>query len=134
MMMSDDAGQADDPLNMNLKEDAARVHHEAAGDVTVFVVENENVYPKQSQDIASAIRGAILAADAPKVLIDLSQVQFICSAFIGRIIELHKLAEERGGVIKLCVTGEHVAYTMKLVKLNNIIPIGGNRQELLDSF
>ena len=134
MMMSDDADRADDPLNMNLKEDAARVHHEAAGDVTVFVVENENVYPKQSQDIGSAIRGVILAVDAPKVLIDLSQVQFICSAFIGRIIGLHKLAEERGGVIKLCVTGEHVAYTMKLVKLNNIIPIGGNRQELLDSF
>ena len=133
-MMSENAAQTGDPLDMKLKEDAAHVHREAAGDVTVFVVENENVYPKQSNEIAASIRGAILAAEPPKVLIDLSQVQFLCSAFIGKLIELHKLAEEQGGAIKLCVTGEHVAYTMKLVKLNNIIHIGGKRQELIDSF
>ena len=134
MMTSEDAGQADDPLNMNLKEDAAHVHHETAGDVAVLVVENENVYPKQSREIAASIRGTILAAAASKVLIDLSQAEFICSAFIGEIVKLHKLAEEQGGKLKLCVTGEHVAYTMKLVKLSNVIEIGGDRQALLDSF
>lgn len=134
MMTPDDAGQADDPLNMNLKEDAAHVHHETAGDVAVLVVDNENVYPKQSKEIAAAIRGTISAATEPKVLIDLSQVEFMCSAFIGEIVGLHKLAEERSGTVKLCVTGEHVAYTMKLVKLSNIIEIGGDRQVLLDSF
>jgi len=133
-MISDNAAQADDPLDMKLKEDAAQVHREAAGDVTVFVVENENVSPKQSNEIAASIRGAILAAKPPKVLIDLSQVQFLCSAFIGKLIELHNLAEEGGGTIKLCVTGEHVAYTMKLVKLSKIIHIGGSRQELIDAF
>ena len=133
-MTPDDAGQPDDPLNINLKEDAARVHHETAGDVAGLVVENENVYPKQSKEIAAAIHGTVLAAAKPKVLIDLSQVEFMCSAFIGEIVALHKLAEEQGGTLKLCVTGEHVAYTMKLVKLNNIIEIGGDRQELLDSF
>ena len=84
-MTPEDTGQADDPLNMNLKEDAARVHHETAGDVAVLVVENENVYPKQSKEIYSAIKGTILAATEPKVLIDLSQVEFVCSAFIGEI-------------------------------------------------
>lgn len=133
-MILDNAAQSDDPLDMKLKEDAAHVHRETAGDVTVFIVENENVYPKQSSEIAASIRGVILAAKPPKVLIDLSQVQFLCSAFIGKLIELHKLAEKGGGVIKLCVTGEHVAYTMKLVKLNKIIHIGGKRQKLIDSF
>ncbi len=132
--MSENADRPADPLNMNLKEDAAHVREETAGDVRVLVVENENVYPKQSKEIAGAIREVLATADAPKVLVDLSPVQFVCSAFIGQIVDLHKLAEERGGAIKLCVTGEHVAYTMKLVKLNNIIHIGGDRQQLLESF
>ena len=132
--MADETDGSPDPLNMNLKEDAARIREETAGGVHVLIVENENVYPKQSGEIAAAVRGKVSAADAPKVLVDLSAVQFICSAFIGQLVDLHKLAEERGGTIKLCVTGEHVAYTMKLVKLNNILDIGGDRQTLIDSF
>ena len=132
--MSDDADRPGDPLHMNLKDGAAHVHREDVGDVMVFGVENENVYPRQADEIAAIIKAGIIASDKPKAIVDLSRVQFICSAFIGLLIDVHKLAGEKSGEIKLCVTGEHVAYTMKLVKLQKIMQIAGDRQQLLDSF
>ena len=132
--MSDQTGRADDPLDMNLKEDAAHVDREDVRGVTVFTVRNENIYPKQATGITGTVKAGIMSADQPKVLVDLSPVQFMCSAFIGQLVDLHRLAEEKSGALKICVTGEHVAYTMKLVKLNNIIHIAGDKQQLLDSF
>jgi anti-anti-sigma factor len=132
--MTDEPNGVDDPLRMNLKGDAAHVRRDDAGGVMVFVVENTNIYPKQGTEIAKQVRAALEPADRPRLLLDLSRVEFICSAFIGRLLDLHKRAAARSGALKLCVTGEHVAYTMKLVKLNRIIEIGGDRQELIDSF
>lgn len=132
--MSDNAGGPGDPPQMSLNTDAAHVRREEVGDVVVFAVENENIYPKQAEEITGVIRAGILSADPPRVLADLSRVKFICSAFIGHLIELHKEARDRSGEVKICVTGEHAAYTMKLVKLSNIIEIGGDRQKLIESF
>ncbi len=132
--MSEQGGQPDDSLNMSLKEGAARVRREDAGRVIVFAVENENIYPKQAEEIAAIIRAGIDGAERPAVLLDLTAVQFICSAFIGQLVELCKLSADKCGQLKLCVAGEHVAYTMKLVKINKIIEIAGDRHELLESF
>ena len=124
-----------DPLRMGPKADEAHIRLETAGDVTIYAIANENVYPKQADEIAETIRTALLEApDAPKALIDLSGVEFICSALIGVLVDLHQLARDRAGELKICVTGEHAAYTMKLVKLNSVMQIAGNRQALLDSF
>jgi len=132
--MSDDAALPNDPLHLNLKSDAAHVRRENVNGVMVFEVANENVYPKQAAEIEDVVRAALLTGKTPKALVDLTRVQFIASDFIGRLIDLHKLAGERDGALKICVTGERVAYTMKLVKLNKLIEIGGDRQQLLESF
>lgn len=132
--MPDNAGGPSGPLQTSLNTDAAHVRREDVSDVVVFAVENENIYPKQAEEIAGVIKAGILSADRPKVLADLSRVKFICSVFIGHLIELHKQATDRSGELKICVTGEHAAYTMKLVKLSNIIEIGGDRQKLIESF
>jgi len=125
---------SDDPLKPDLKADEAHIRREDVADVMVFAIENENVYPKQAGEIAAVIRALALSAPRPKILVDLSRVQFISSAFIGNLADLQKLASEKSGSLKICVTGGHVAYTMKLVKLNKLIEIAGDRQTLLDSF
>ncbi|MFW6158085.1 MAG: STAS domain-containing protein [Planctomycetota bacterium] len=123
-----------DPLQRGPKADVAHIRQEAVGDVTVFVVENENIYAKQAEEMADAIRGGIRSADRPRILVDLSAAEFTCSALMGLLIDLHKSAAEKGGDLKICVTGGHAAYTMKLVKLNHIIDMAGDRQSLIDVF
>jgi len=132
--MPDDASPSGDPLHMNLKGDVAHVRREDVGEVMVFVVDNDNIYPKQAKEIAHAVKGGIRSADRPKVLLDLSRVQFICSALIGHLVYLHERAQAKSGDFKICVTGERPAYTMKLVHLNRVMDIGGDRQQLIESF
>jgi len=134
MSTSRSAGQSDDPLHMGAKNDDACVRQEDIGDVSVMIIENENLYPKQSQEIGRTIKLAIRDSKRPKILVDLTKVQFASSIFIGQLVDLHQLAREKSGDLKVCVTGEHVAYTMKLVKLNKVIEIGGDKVKLLDSF
>ena len=113
--------------------DAAHVRREDAGGVMGFVVENENVYPRQAAGIRGIIEADLTRAARPKVLVDLRRVEFICSTFIGGLVLLHKLAKERSGEVKLHVTGERAAYTMKLVKLHKIMETGGDREKLIES-
>lgn len=134
MSTSKSAGQSDDPLHMGAKNDDACVSREDIGGVSVMIVENENLYPKQSQEIGRIIKLAIRDSKQPKILVDLTKVQFASSAFIGQLVDLHQFAREKSGDLKVCVTGEHVAYTMKLVKLNKVMEIGGDKVKLLDSF
>jgi len=119
---------------MDEKDDAGRARLENVGDVMVFVVETADVYPRQSKHIHGAIKAGIETAAEPKVVVDLSNVKFVCSAFIGEFIALHKLAEKRAGGLKICVTDEHIAYTMELLRLNEIIEIGSDAQQLAASF
>ena len=132
--MAEPTGSTDDASRADHKEDAARVERESVGDVMVLVVGNTNVYPKQAREVARAVGGAMLSATPPKVLVDLSRVEFICSAFIGQLIDLHKEARAAGGDLKIHVTGEHVAYTMKLVKMDTIVDVSADRQELIEAF
>ena len=132
--MSENVSRPDDILHMGLKEDAAHVRREDAGGVIVLAVGNENIYPKQSAEIGAEIRAELASVDRPRLLLDLSAVKFVCSAFIGKLVELQKDAAARSGEIKVCVTGEHVVYTMKLVRLHKIIQLAPDRQQLLDAF
>lgn len=124
----------DDPLHLDRKADAAQVHSEHADDVLVFVVETENIYPKQAGELAAYMKAAIQPLDSPRVLVDLDRVRFACSAFVGQLISIHKLVAARGGDMKVFVTDEHVAYTVRLVKLHKLLDVGDDREQLIGSF
>ena len=132
--MPDKAERPTDPLRMGLKSDAADIRSEMVGDVAVFVIGNENLYPKQAAEVTAVVQAYISPVEHPNVLIDLSAVEFLCSAFIGQLVDLHKQATEQSGSLKVCVTGGHAAYTMKLVKLNKLLDMGGDREKLIASF
>jgi len=132
--MADGSAQTEDPLHSDAKTRAARVRRESVRGVSVFVVETESVYPRQAAEIASALKGGVLAAERPKVLADLSGVRFVCSAFIGKLMEVFKESEQRGGTFKICVKDERVAYTMKLVRLDALVEVGCDRAALIESF
>jgi anti-anti-sigma factor len=120
-----------DPLHMGEKESAARVLREVVDGVLVFRVQNPNIYPKQADEIGDEIVADMEAAHSPRVLLDLSGVEFVCSAFLGRLIEMHKRAKERHGGFKVCVASPHVEFTAKLLHLNQVMEIGHDPEPLL---
>lgn len=131
--MSDTTDSPVDRPHAELKGDGGRTRCYNIGDVTVFVVENRHVYPKQVDEILRIIRDGIAAAE-PKVVVDLGNVEFVCSAFIGGFVAVHKLVHARSGELKICVTDKQIANTMKTLRLTDIIEIGNDARELAGYF
>jgi anti-anti-sigma factor len=128
--MTDAPGKRD-PLHMDEKEGAARTRREVVGGVVIFAVESANVYPRQADEIADTVTREIETAEPPRLLLDLSAVEFVCSAFLGRLIQMHQRAKERSGGFKVCVASPHVDFTAKLLHLNEVMEIGHDRDELV---
>ena len=118
----------------NHKEEPALVELQDVGTVTVLTVGNANIYPLQANEIATKIKAAILNTQPPRILVDMSPVEFMCSAMLGKLIQASKLAKERSGELKLCAQTERVLYSMNLVKLGDVLHVANDRQELLDAF
>ena len=104
------------------------------GDVMMFVVESKQVYPKQVDEILHIIRGRISEAAGPKVIVDLCNVEFVCSALIGGFVALHKLAHSRSGELKMCVADKQIMNTMKVLRLTDIIEIDDDVRALASHF
>jgi anti-anti-sigma factor len=132
--MSDTTDSPADPPHAELKGDGGRARCYNIGDVTVFVVENKHVYPKQVDEVLHVIRDGIAAAAEPKVVVDLGNVEFVCSAFIGGFVALHKLAHSKSGELKICVTDKRIVDTMKTLRLTDLIEIGDDVRELAGYF
>jgi anti-anti-sigma factor len=124
---------SNDPLHMNEKLGHVRIEHAREGKVDVFQVDSPDVYPNQSDEIHAIIEGSIGRDAPPLVLLDLSAVKFVCSAFIGKLVDLRNQIDHLSGTIKILVTHERVAYTMKLVGLQELLEIGADRRALLNS-
>jgi anti-anti-sigma factor len=129
--MSDALTNPNDPLHLDAKLDHVRIEHHTERGVKVFQVMSRDVYPRQSDEIHAIIEGAI-GRRKPVVLLDLGEVRFICSAFLGRLINLHKQIDHLSGQLKIFVADEHVRYTMGLVGLDRLVEVGSDRRALLD--
>lgn len=69
-----------------------------------------------------------------KIIVDLSDCEFIDSTFLGVLVVSLKKIFERGGEIKFVITSESLLKTIKDIKLDRVFNLYNNRQAALDSF
>lgn len=76
----------------------------------------------------------LLDQAAPRVLLDLSQVQFIDSTGCGALLTCLKRTSELGGDLRICCITSPVRALFDLVRMQRIIQIYKTRAEALQSF
>ena len=53
----------------------------------------------------------------PRIVVSLKGVEWITSAFIGKLITLHRKSHRRGGIVVLCDMGEDVQSVLRTSRL-----------------
>ena len=93
-----------------------------SGDVRILrVKEAKLTYPNLSAFLAEVRR--LVEAGARKLVIDLQQVSYVDSASIGCLMDIRRLLQEEGGVLKLSGLQPRVETMISMTGVNRIIDV-----------
>lgn len=103
------------------------------GDVKVVrVLETKLTYPILAgffSEVRQSIEGG-----SRKLLIDLQAVSYIDSASIGCLMDIHRLLQEKRGLLKLSGLQPRVETMLSMTGVHKIIPIHREEQDALFEF
>jgi anti-sigma B factor antagonist len=102
------------------------------GDVIVFVCQGRIVFGDEGAVFRERVRNALTGT--PKVVIDLSRVDYLDSGGLGILVGLHLSAKKRGGDIKLLCPNQRVQNVLAHTKLNTVFSSYRTLEEALADF
>ena len=98
----------------------------------VITLEGKMMLGYEANDFHQAIENA-LAKDKKKIVVDLSNVQFISSWGIGILMYGFTTTNNNGGQFKLVAVPEKIDQTLKKIKLDNVFEKFATVEEALKS-
>jgi anti-sigma B factor antagonist len=106
---------------------------EESGDVRIVrVKEAKLTYPVLSSFFAEVRQ--VIDGGARKVLIDLGAVSYIDSASIGCLMDIHRLLQDKTGVVKLAGLQPRVETMISMTGVHKIIDIHREEADALAAF
>ena len=86
------------------------------------------------QALGSELVNLIDDAEENKLLLNFSNVKFMASAMIGKIILLHKKCKQLKIDMRLCDVADDISEVFRLMKLDKILDIQPDEKTALESF
>jgi anti-anti-sigma factor len=106
---------------------------EESGDVRIVRVrETKLTYPVLSSFFAEVRQ--VIEGGTKKLLIDLQSVSYIDSASIGCLMDIHRLLQDKAGVVILSGLQPRVETMISMTGVHKIIEIHREEAEALDAF
>jgi anti-sigma B factor antagonist len=68
------------------------------------------------------------------LVIDFSNIEYLSSAVLGRLVKIYKLVKKSQGKVKLCSIKNNILQVFKVTKLDNMFEIHPDRNKALQSF
>lgn len=84
--------------------------------------------------IGEHLRAVVDRSPVPNILLDLVNVSFMTSAFIGQLILLKKRCDSNRLLLKLCTITPRNREVLKLVRFDDLVEIIDDKQQALASF
>jgi anti-sigma B factor antagonist len=82
---------------------ASRIHIQHIGDVTVVTFRDRRIIDEPNiQKIGEELFGLVDMLDCRKILTDFSNINYLSSAAIGKLLTLNKKVKAAGGKLVLC--------------------------------
>ncbi len=110
-----------------------RTELRAEGDVAIVDLRGRLV-AGEAVDSLHTVVNQLVAEDCKKILLNLSEVDWIDSSGIGELVGSIKLAERFSVVIKLLRIGDRVRHVLSISKLLPVLDVYEDEQEALASF
>ncbi|MEW6730126.1 MAG: STAS domain-containing protein [Acidobacteriota bacterium] len=90
--------------------------------------------PDESDDILFSTVKQLAESGEKDFLLDLSAVNYINSTGIGSIIQAYRLAQNKGGNLKLLNPSQCVSHIIQVSKLDNIFEVFHDQEAAIQSF
>lgn len=103
--------------------------------VTVIIIHTPRVMVDMGESLENEVVHEMLKSANPKILLDFSDVQFISSAILGKLIKLNaRVAVERNGQFKICKLSDRIAEVFRITGLEKLFQIYKTKAEALADF
>ena len=63
------------------------------------------------------------SSEKPLLVLDFSETTFLASAGIAAIVQLHRLAQEQNGEVRVAGCSPEVLRTLELVRFDRVVPL-----------
>ncbi len=86
-----------------------------------------------AERLGEGIYGQLAAVDAPKVVLDLHNVELLSSSALGVFISLNALVEDKGGKLCLANASESFRQILKMTKLESLVETHDTMVQAIES-
>ena len=95
---------------------------ERDGAMIVGILESR-VHDEMGISLGEELQAIAARPDCRKLIINLSGVEFVTSAMLGKLLSTNRRMAEKGGTMLLCEIGENLHTVFRITKLENILEI-----------
>ena len=112
-----------------------RLDIEQVGDVTVARFIDKKILDETNiQIIGNQLFGLVDEDGREKIVLDFSNVEYLSSAALGKLITLDKKVKAAKGKLRLCSIRPDIYEVFAITKLNKLFTIYDNQEKALDGF
>lgn len=103
-------------------------------DQGIDIIEFEGSIQEPETELLEKTLQGLLDVQKKRIIIDLSQVNHVCSSALGMMLTFHKEVKKTGGDIKLVLDTEELLQLFEITMLDKVFDISNNRKEALSAF
>jgi anti-sigma B factor antagonist len=112
-----------------------RLELEDVGDVTVVNFVDKKILDEQNiQIIGEQLFDLVDNQGKKKILLNFSNVEFLSSAALGKLITMNKKAQQAGGKLVMCNIAREILEVFEITKLDTLFKIFKDEQAALQAF
>ena len=110
--------------------DERRLDLEDIDDITVVRFIDKKILDETNiQLIGNQLFGLVEEDGRRKIVLDFSNVEYLSSAALGKLITMHKKVKDVSGVLKLCNIRKDILEVFTITKLNKVFDIVDNLEK-----
>ena len=112
-----------------------RLDIEEVGDVTVAKFTDKKILDENNiQMIGNQLFGLVDDDGRRKIVLDFSNVEYLSSAALGKLITMNKKVSDAGGQLRLCSIRPDIFEVFAITRLNKVFDIRDDQQAALAGF
>ena len=112
-----------------------RLEINEVGEVTVVHFRDQKIIEDLGiQELGQELFHLVEGEDRKKLVLNFSQVDFLSSAALGKLITLDKKVKGRGGMLKLCNIRAEIYEVFAITRLNKLFDIREDEADALAAF
>ena len=112
-----------------------RLDIDEANDVTVARFTDKKILDESNiQIIGNQLFSLVDEDHRQKIVLDFTNVEYLSSAALGKLITMDKKVKASGGKLRLCSIRSDILEVFKITRLDKLFTIRENREKALEGF